>query len=256
MRTYGGADQDWLNCRGHHRTTGASSPPASRGCRGGTNPDIYLLKVSGSGVRAVVATVERSRQPTRPTPLLQTSDGGYFTAGYTAPTGSSITDCYIVKTDSTGQQEWARVYGGPQADVAWTAVQTLHEGFVIAGETNSFGHGNYDYYAVTTTAAPQPGDTVRDLRVHYDPDGAGIELRWTVPRPGEYDDLQHHQSQRAGQHRRSRVAAGSDVRIATPVAVWTDPDPLAEKKYYVVAARLRPALFAPPPRRPTIPVQH
>ena len=232
MRTYGGADQDWLNAVTLTRDGGIIAAGQSW-LPQAANPDIYLLKVDNYG------TQEWSRLLTGPgadeaNAIVQTSDGGYFAAGYTAPTGSSTTDCYMVKTDSTGQQEWARVYGGPQADVAWTAIQTMHEGFIVAGETNSFGHGNYDFFAIATSAAPQPGDTVRDLRVHYDANGAGIELRWTVPRPGEYDIFSTTDPNAPDNPADPAWILEATLRIATPVAVWTDPDPLSDKKFYLV----------------------
>ncbi len=253
MRTYGGPDQDWINAvaltrDGGFIAAGQSWLPQA------ANPDVYLLKVGIDGGQ------QWSRLLSGPgadeaNAILQTSDGGFFAAGYTAPTGSSTTDVFTVKTDSTGQQEWARVYGGPQADVAWTAIQTMHEGFVVAGETNSYGIGNYDFYAITTAAAPQPGDTVRDLRVHYDPNGAGMELRWTVPRPGEYNIFSTTEPNAANNPADPAWTLEASVRIATPVAIWTDPDPLTDKKFYLVT-REYGLLFSRHRRLPHDAVQH
>jgi hypothetical protein len=233
MHTYGGADQDWFNAvsptaDGGFIAAGQSWLPEA------TNPDIYLLKLNSSG------TTQWTRLLSGPgadeaNAVIQASDGGFFAAGYTAPTGGSTTDCYIVKTDSTGQQEWARVYGGSQADVAWDAIQTMNDGFVVCGETNSIGHGNYDYYVVATGAAALPGDTIRDLRIHYDPDGAGLELRWTIPRPGTYDIFSTTDANAPDNLADPAWTLEASVRYTSPVAVWTDPDPLTDKKFYLVS---------------------
>lgn len=44
--------------------------------------------------------------------LVQTSDGGYALAGNTRSFGAGGTDAFIVKTDTAGNAEWARAYGG------------------------------------------------------------------------------------------------------------------------------------------------
>jgi len=43
--------------------------------------------------------------------IVQTSDGGYLTAGYTNSGGLGGYDFYIVKFSSTGTALWSKVYG-------------------------------------------------------------------------------------------------------------------------------------------------
>ena len=52
---------------------------------------------------------------------------------------------------------WGRWYGGGQADNGYAVQQTLDGGFVIAGETYSFGAGGYDFYLIRTDST---GDTL------------------------------------------------------------------------------------------------
>jgi hypothetical protein len=53
----------------------------------------------------------------------------------------------------TGQQGWNRTYGGTNGDQAYALVQTADGGYALAGYTNSFGAGGYDFWLVKTDAS-------------------------------------------------------------------------------------------------------
>jgi hypothetical protein len=85
--------------------------------------------------------------------VVQTSDGGYALAGYTDSYGDGGFDFYLVKTDSSGNQNWTQTYGGSGDDLAYSLVQTRDGGYALAGYTDSFGAGYYDFYLVKTNSA-------------------------------------------------------------------------------------------------------
>ncbi|MGB3077003.1 MAG: T9SS type A sorting domain-containing protein [Chitinophagales bacterium] len=80
-----------------------------------------------------------------------TFDGGYAIAGYTSIDGAS-NDYYLTKTDSLGNILWSKAYGGESYDEAYTMQQTSDSGFILAGNTWSFGSGGWDFYLVKTDA--------------------------------------------------------------------------------------------------------
>lgn len=82
--------------------------------------------------------------------IIQTSDGGYAIAGITYSFGSGASDFWVVKTDSTGNVQWSQTYGGPNYDFPCSIVQTSEGGYAIAGYTNSYGAGGYDFWLIKT----------------------------------------------------------------------------------------------------------
>jgi hypothetical protein len=86
----------------------------------------------------------------------QTPDRGYIVVGdwnhFMAPSG----DMYAIKTDSSGHLLWDRTYGGADVDAANFVQRTQDGGFILAGETASFGAGKYDMYLVKTDSLGNP----------------------------------------------------------------------------------------------------
>ena len=85
--------------------------------------------------------------------IQQTSDGGYVAAGYTASGGAGISDFWVLKLSLAGVIEWQHTYGGSKDDVAYAVQETSDEGYIIAGNTYSFGAGESDYWILKLTSA-------------------------------------------------------------------------------------------------------
>jgi hypothetical protein len=86
------------------------------------------------------------------TSVEQTTDGGYIIAGLTSGFGAGSFDGYLVKTNAAGDILWTKVYGGTGNDQAQSIGQTTDGGYVIAGNTSSFGAGSGDSYLLKTDA--------------------------------------------------------------------------------------------------------
>jgi len=84
--------------------------------------------------------------------LVETSDGGYALAGYTRSFGAILDDFWLVKTDQYGSVEWNHTYGGIGSEIASSLVKTSDGGYAMAGHTDSFGAGRFDFWLVKTDA--------------------------------------------------------------------------------------------------------
>jgi hypothetical protein len=84
----------------------------------------------------------------RPRFIRQTHDGGYVIVGHTTSFGSGYHDGWLVKLDSDGNVVWEKAYGGSNSDIFWSIALTPDGGFVVCGETRSFGQGGLDAWVL------------------------------------------------------------------------------------------------------------
>jgi hypothetical protein len=88
--------------------------------------------------------------------LVQTSDGGLALVGSSNSVGSGQTDGWIIKTSSTGTQDWYKTYGGAGNDALYSIVQTSDGGYAVSGETESYGNGLSNIWLIKTDSLGEP----------------------------------------------------------------------------------------------------
>jgi hypothetical protein len=113
--------------------------------------DVFLIKTDLNGNEEWGQTFGGSNYD-KGYSVKQTTDGGYIIVGMTESFGEA-TDLYMIKTDSNGNQEWYRNYGGASHEIGWSIQQTPDEGYIIAGETTSYGAGERDAWLIKTNSA-------------------------------------------------------------------------------------------------------
>ncbi len=86
--------------------------------------------------------------------------GGYALVGCTMSEGAGDWDFWLVKTDADGNMQWNQTYGGIDEDKARVVIQTVDGGYVIAGQTWSFGAGDSDAWLcrLAPVGIPAPVD--------------------------------------------------------------------------------------------------
>jgi hypothetical protein len=88
--------------------------------------------------------------------IQQTSDGGYVIGGiYEKGAFDGTSESYIVKLDTFGNEEWAGTFGGDDEEMAYSVQQTADGGYVLAGRSESFGAGNFDFYILKLSQTGQ-----------------------------------------------------------------------------------------------------
>jgi uncharacterized delta-60 repeat protein len=85
--------------------------------------------------------------------IQQTSDGGYIVAGVTYSYGAGPYDFWVMKLDGVGEIDWQKTYGGSSTDYAYSIQQTFDGGYIVVGETLSFGAGGNDFWVVKLDSA-------------------------------------------------------------------------------------------------------
>jgi hypothetical protein len=114
---------------------------------GAGDGDIFVVKLDSSGNVQWTKTMGGSSNDGAVS-IIQSSDGGYVVAGYTYSFGAGGWDIYVVKLDSGGNIVWTKTIGGSNLDVAYSIIQSSDGGYIVAGETWSFGAGGSDIYVV------------------------------------------------------------------------------------------------------------
>lgn len=125
---------------------------------------VMLLALVSLGGRAQVTFQKElfGTDSTNNTKILQNADGSYIIAGNKSTDGMpggviDTSDIFLIKINPAGNVLWSKTYGGNGADAINKIEKTNDGGFVLIGNTNSFGAGTFDMYVIKTDSV---GDTL------------------------------------------------------------------------------------------------
>jgi hypothetical protein len=151
-RTYGGAESEYAFSV-ITTSDGGYAIAGYTGSFGAGGDDFWLIKTDSLGNMEWNRTIGGAGDDYAFS--LAETDEGYIIAGYTRSYGAGRDDFWLVKTDSSGNAEWNRTYGGWDDDGAISLVLTSDGGYALAGMTESFGYGSDrdDFWLVKTDSS-------------------------------------------------------------------------------------------------------
>lgn len=114
--------------------------------------------------------------------IIKTEDGGYLVAGSSESyQGKAQNDFYMLKLDSDGKKQWENGFGGNYREECYSVVQTEDNGYLLVGQTVTFGKRGKDFWAVKTD------DEGNELwRRTYGGDGGDVARSVTKTEDGNY----------------------------------------------------------------------
>jgi hypothetical protein len=127
----------------------------------------------------------------------QTSDDGYIVVGSTRSQGAGKEDVYLLRTDSYGNIQWEKTYGGKDSDHGNSIQQTSDGGYIVVGSTWSQGAGQEDVYLLKTDLygnilwEKTYGGAYNDIgnAVQQTSDGGYIVVGYTNSQGAGWDDV-------------------------------------------------------------------
>jgi hypothetical protein len=197
---------------------------------GASGHNIWLLKTDSLGNELWNKTFGGSNDDEGES-VQQTADGGYIITGWTKSYGAGNKDIWLIKTDSSGDEQWNKLFGGSQDDGGTSVRQTPDGGYIIAGYTSSSGAGSVDAWLIKTDASGNPtwtkthGGTSTDgaYCVQLTTDGGYILTGWTMSYgPGPLLNAWLAKTDSQGNQQWNKAFGGTDSDIAYSVQQTND----------------------------------
>ena len=116
---------------------------------GNGSMDVYLIKTDENGNEQWYQTFGGTETDVGHS-VQQTNDGGYIIVGGRENNNFvndfwNDVDVYLIKTDENGNELWSQIFGGTNRDFGNSVQQTTDGGYIIIGQTESFGGGIGDW---------------------------------------------------------------------------------------------------------------
>lgn len=110
---------------------------------GAGQSDLVIAKLSSSGTLIWFRTIGGVYSESGNS-ICETTDDGFAVTGNTASFGAGNDDLYVLKFDASGILQWNKVIGGGSLERAYCIIKSNDGGFLICGQTQSYGAGAND----------------------------------------------------------------------------------------------------------------
>ena len=75
-------------------------------------------------------------------------EDGFLITGFTSSFGNGGSDLWIIRTDKERIKIWDKFYGGMHSETGYKSIRTKDGGFIILGQTFSYGSGSGDIWVL------------------------------------------------------------------------------------------------------------
>lgn len=148
-KTFGGENDD-VGISVHFTIDDGYIITGSTDSYGAGNSDVWLIKTDAFGNEEWNKTFGKEYNDWGWS-VHQTIDNGYVVTGIIEPYEEDVRDLWLIKTDANGNEEWNKTFGGVENDdYGYSVQQTSDGGYLILGETNSYGSGSGDVWLIKT----------------------------------------------------------------------------------------------------------
>jgi len=118
---------------------------------GSGGSDIWLVKTDAYGNKLWDKTFGGSETDYAES-VIETNDKCYVITGSTYSFGSGISSLFLIKVDSNGNKLWEKFFGGDSVERGRSIQLVSDGGYIITGETWSYGSGGVDIWLIKTDA--------------------------------------------------------------------------------------------------------
>lgn len=152
-KPYGGNEGEFVKCL-IHTTDGGYVLGGYALSFGAGYADFWLVKTDANGEMLWNRTYHNAWNDYGYS-IIQAKDGGYAFSGETI-VGLDDERLYdsnvmFLKTDSNGNMEWVKKFGGSENDLSNCVIQTNEGGYALVGKTLTFSeNGQYDLWFIKT----------------------------------------------------------------------------------------------------------
>jgi len=101
-----------------------------------TDTDAWYLRFNATGAPLLEATYGGPDVNATARSAVETPDGGRLVAGSIEDYGSGNRDAWLIKLDTSAEEEWNGALGGPLQDLARSVIRISETSYVFAGEFN------------------------------------------------------------------------------------------------------------------------
>lgn len=144
----------------------------------GGPPDLFLIKTDMYGDTLWNKSFGGTRNDAGHS-VIETAEGDFVVCGFTSSfSADGDFDLWLVKTDFSGDTLWTNTYGGTEAEVGFSVIETFDGGLTVCGSTSSYGAGDKDVWLLHTNLNGTVGIEDKSYEIPKD-----FELYQNYPNP-------------------------------------------------------------------------